>query len=524
MLQFFNDHNVKVTKHMTSNLLMACTIIGTSVFAYGFDTAVLDTIQAMTPFEKRFGEFDPKTKKYGFSADHLAYFNSFPLILFALGVIVASQIGERFGRKAVLIIMNCICMSGIAVCYTSKTFGQILAGRMIIQMHVGMEAWCVPMFTAEIVPAAVRGRMVAFYTFNHIFAAFIASIVTNKTSTYKDDSSWQIPIICMFIWPAIVLLGAILVPESPRWLLRRGQQEKASRNLQYLNGAVDGYSVEAEITLLNEALEASRMSKMGSWKELVRGPNLRRTMTGIVASACTQLTGQSFASQYGAIFLKSINVMDAFTATMIKRSFLVFGCLLVIFFIDRVGRRRFFLFFGSFSAASLLAMGALGSISPATLEVKKGIVAMAMFFPFCYITAFASTTTVVQAEVPHTTLRDKSMMVFWTFNNIFNFAATFTLPYLLKAPYANLQSRVGFIYGATSLLALIWGYFYLPDLKGRSLEEIDEMFEARVPARKSRGWKSSNAGAILTELENNPDGFTEAKLKQSEHLESSEKV
>lgn len=240
-------------------------------------------------FIKRFGEFDTATKKYEISASHLAYLNSFPLILYAVGVILASQVGERWGRRTVRIhmlnsehwisdlilkvflVMNVICLSGVTICYTAKTYGQFLAGRMIVQMHVGMEAWLIPMFQAEIVPAAIRGSMVVSYTFNHVFATFLSSIVTNATSKFPDDSSWKIPVACMFAFPSLTLLLSFLVPESPRWLLRKGKTEHASRSLYYLNSAKPGFVVDDQIRLLREALEESEHK--GQWKDLVKGSN-----------------------------------------------------------------------------------------------------------------------------------------------------------------------------------------------------------------------------------------------------------
>lgn len=77
-------------------------------------------------------------------------------------------------------------------------------------------------------------------------------------------------------------------------------------------------------------------------------------------------------------------------------------------------------------------------------------------------------------------------MIYWTIANISNFVASFTLPYLLYSPYAGLGPRVAFIYGATSTAAVVWTYVFVPDLTGRSLEEVDALFDAKVPARRSR--------------------------------------
>lgn len=89
---------------------------------------------------------------------------------------------------------------------------------------------------------------------------------------------------------------------------------------------------------------------------------------------------------------------------------------------------------------------------------------------------------VIKSEVPHTTLREKSNMVFWSVANILNFAVTFTVPYLLDA----IGSKVGFVYGSISTVCLVLIFFFVPEMTGRSLEEIDEMFESRIPAWKSR--------------------------------------
>ncbi len=91
------------------------------------------------------------------------------------------------------------------------------------------------------------------------------------------------------------------------------------------------------------------------------------------------------------------------------------------------------------------------------------------------------------AECPALDYRDKTANIGWNVQNAANFVVAFTIPYLLNADGANLGSKLGFIYGAIALLGLIWAFFYLPELGGRSLEEIDEMFEQKIPARMSRG-------------------------------------
>lgn len=83
--------------------------------------------------------------------------------------------------------------------------------------------------------------------------------------------------------------------------------------------------------------------------------------------------------------------MNAFTATLIKRGLLCIGCLVVIFGVDKTGRRRMFLGGSFLTALALMVMGGLGTINPASISVKKGIVAMALMYPATYINSFAAT-------------------------------------------------------------------------------------------------------------------------------------
>ncbi len=110
---------------------------------------------------------------------------------------------------------------------------------------------------------------------------------------------------------------------------------------------------------------------------------------------------------------------------------------------------------------------------------------------------------IVSAEVPHLRLRDKVLTVSYIASFIIEFGVSFSLPYLLYAPYANLESRVGFIYGGVAVLGLIWSYFYLPETTGRSLEEMEELWQENVPPRQFALYhtKTNGVGSRVSKLE-----------------------
>ena len=223
-------------------------------------------------FVNRFGTYNPKTKKFAITPKNLSLLNSLPRITFGLGIVFGGLVGERFGRRPVYILMLLICEVGTIISYLSRNFGQILAGRMLNQMYIGMEAWLVPMFHAEIVPAPIRGMVVVGYVFNHVFGSFIMSCITYKTSQWTTEHCWQIPVAMMFIIPTFALALCWLIPESPRWLLRKGNDEKALEMMRYIYGSNPEYAPEHEISLLKASLELD--TEKGAWKDLFTGTNL----------------------------------------------------------------------------------------------------------------------------------------------------------------------------------------------------------------------------------------------------------
>ncbi|CAG8033353.1 unnamed protein product [Penicillium salamii] len=467
------------------NLLLAIIVINISVFSFGFDQSVFSTIQAMDAYEERFGTYDPSTQTWGFTAEHLSFLNSFGLPAKCLGAVLGLLIAERFGRRPSYIAMQFIVIIGIAVSYSAQTFGQALGGRIIVQCFVGWDNFLAPMFLAEISPTALRGGIVVVYVFAHILGSLICSFVTLATSSYEGDSSWKIPLAAMFSFPLFVLVFFWFIPESPRWLVRKGQDEQAVKHLRWLKGSsVSEQEAIDEVHSLHESIHSDLETK-GHWVDFLKGSNRRRLGIAIGVAMFNQLTGQSFMSQYGAIFIKSLETMSPFTFKVISSAVTCLGPIITFSFVDIVGRRKFYLTAGSACTAVLLICGGLGT-GNVTSSDKTGILTACVLFGWFYIMSFGAIGAVTAAEVPHLQLRDKSsMVVYWT-QFICDFVVSYTLPYLLKAGYANLQSKVGFIYGGFGITGIIWAYFCLPDMSGRSLEELEVMWTEKVPARQFR--------------------------------------
>ncbi|KAM0269405.1 hypothetical protein ACHAQH_009766 [Verticillium albo-atrum] len=127
-------------------------------------------------------------------------------------------------------------------------------------------------------------------------------------------------------------------------------------------------------------------------------------------------------------------------------------------------------------------------------NVKNGIVAMPVTFAVGFCLGWAPLSHVVAAEIPTTALRDLTYALGSVFNLVIQFAISFSIPYLLSPDYAGLGSNVGFIFGSTAFLALLFSWFCIPECGGKTLEEIDELFLRGVPISKFRATHSGVGG------------------------------
>lgn len=157
---------------------------------------------------------------------------------------------------------------------------------------------------------------------------------------------------------------------------------------------------------------------------------------------------------------------------------------------------------------ALFSMGGLGTVSHPDRGVKSGILAMLTIFGAGFQVGWGPLSHVVAAEIPTMRLRDQTYAIGACFNIALQFAISFSLPYLLNAPYANLGAKVGFIFGSTAFCAIIFSIIGIPECKGKTLEEIDNLFLEGVPIRKF-GKTDGRHGVLDTKISESQDAKTE---------------
>ncbi|PWY69014.1 putative sugar transporter [Aspergillus sclerotioniger CBS 115572] len=489
-------------QYFNTRLATACSLIAISSLNYGFDNQGFSTTEAMDAFDRRFGELDAATETYASDPSWLSMFNSLNYIGFAVGVFIGSVISSRFGRRWCMFCMSGYALITATITVTSQNRDQILAARILNYVYVGMELAVVPTFQSEIVPAPVRGLVVGTYQFSIILGGLIINSICKGTSGIQSDRAWRIPLGLYYIVPSIILCS-------------RGRTDEAKRSLYLLrDGCFSREKIEAEFHELQAVLELEARS--GLWADLVKGADLQRTALVVMVNFFQQATGQAFASQYGTVYIKQLGTVNPFTIGVVLAVINLVSMLVTLACTDKVGRRPMLLISSAVMAVGMLTMGGLVTVTPLTVPMKKGIVAMYVFLAVGFSLGWGPQAYIMATELPALRLRDKTLQLGFIVNVISNFVVNFTIPYLVDAEYANLESKVGFIFGFLCVCAFVTTYFFVPEYRGKTLEEIDVIFNSGVKLGK---FGSTDASLLLARPQSSKNAKTETEVsveKQSD--------
>jgi sugar porter (SP) family MFS transporter len=383
----------------------------------------------------------------------------------AAGAALSGWASDRFGRRLVLFAAGILfCVSALGAAFPSQLW-QLLAARVLGGLAIGSASLIVPLYIAEIAPARARGRLV---TLNQlaIVTGILVAFVSNYALARIAHGSWR----WMFglgAIPAVALCGSLLwIPESPRWLLQRGNRERARATLQRISPEID---VDRALNEIAESLT----EETGTYRELLSHALRKPLALTIMLAIIQQVTGINTVLYYGAIVFAEHGGASASQAigmnVMVGVVNLIFT-VVALLAIDRLGRRPLL----------LMATGGMGVclvVFAAMLKYVPGHSALLIVPVLGYVACFAfglgTGVWVCLAELFPNRIRGRAMsiatMVLW----ISVSCVTATFLSLIK-----LFSASGVFLGYAVLCALSFIYIYLrlPETKNRTLEEIAVMW------------------------------------------------
>ncbi|KAL4985722.1 general substrate transporter [Aspergillus falconensis] len=474
----------------TPMLLFSCFCLLTGDMLFGYDTGSFGGILGNPGFINQFGTYDPEAQVYTIESLRTSLVSSLAFIGKFIGCLFAGPAIEKYGHRVVFQGLSMISIIGVIIEITAADtapgtgrLAQFIVGRIIVYISVGLAEVNVTTYQSEIVPASFRGLVVVSLQLFLVAGSLLASGINKAFETRTDSVGWKTVTGIQFLFPVLIITCTWFIPHSPRWLLSKDREEEAVAALRSLRPKGDDTNgnCEAEFQKIRNSLHED--IHKASWADLVRGSNLRRTLIVIACYFFQQATGQAFVSTYQTRFYQQNGFAEhAYTYPVVSSVFGFAAVLIAMFLVDKLGRRYTFFISYIFQALWMYVLAGLGAQPQPSSTARNTIVAAFMLYQLFYNAGGASIPYLIGAEVPNAAVREKTQSLGAAWNVIWAFVTNFIIPYMM----ADIHFGVGYVFGSVSVVALMWTFFFLPETKGRTLEELDTVFAVRYnPFRRA---------------------------------------
>jgi SP family sugar:H+ symporter-like MFS transporter len=470
---------------------------------FGYDTGTISGILAMPYWQSLFstGYVDPNGDRNITTSQESAIVSILSAGTF-FGALASPFMADYIGRKPALMISTWVFNLGVILQTAATAIPMFLAGRFFAGFGVGLISALIPLYQSETAPKWIRGAIVGAYQWAITIGLLLAAVVNNATGKRNDTGSYRIPIAVQFAWSIILFGGMLLLPETPRYLVRAGKIDRAHKALGRIRRLpIDHPAVLHEVEEVKANHEFESSLGQASYLDCFRPPILKRQFTGMALQALQQLTGINFIFYYGTKYFQNSGVSSGFVISMITSAINVASTIPGMWAVDRFGRRPLLLWGAIGMCVSQLIVAVVGTVSTGQTDTGEITVKSpagqkaAVSFVCIYIFFFASTwgplAWVVTGEIFPLKTRAKSLSMSTATNWLFNWAIAYSTPYLVNYGdgFANLQSKIFFIWFGCCFLCIAFVYFFIYETKGLSLEQVDQLYEEVSVASKSVHWQ-----------------------------------
>ncbi|KAG7099954.1 hypothetical protein E1B28_001747 [Marasmius oreades] len=449
----------------------------------------------MPDFVRRFGEPDGNGG-FVLSADRQAIITSLLSAGTFVGALGQAFTSDRFGRKGSIFIWSVIFTIGTTIqTATVNSLAQITIGRFIAGLGVGALSAIVPLYNGETAPKALRGTLLVLYQLQIIVGIFISYIIDLGTHKVPSSVSWRVPVGLQIAWGLFLCSGIFFLPESPRHLLGTGQTAQATKVIAELNGVPEDDPLVAELVGdLQFAINAENEGGKATWLECFSTRNAlwKRTLNGMMLMFIQQLNGQNFYYYYGPTFFSAAKTgLDPLAIQAILGGVSVFGTIPALYLIEAWGRRLSVLTGAVLEALCSLIAGLVGHFLLASSNPdtnKRGgdvLVAFAVLHVLSFSIFWGPVPWVYLGESFPLRVRPKCIALGSATNWLWNFLLSFFAPKIA----AKIGPLILMIFFGMLVFGYVYVWLFIPETKGLSLEEVDEMYRAGIKPWRSASWK-----------------------------------
>jgi len=496
-------------------------VFGVAVFAsmggflFGYDQGVMSNLLTTENFGAQFPRIysDADIKGWVVSILQLGAF---------LGALFNGPFAQRFSRKYSMMTAVCIFIVGSILQAAAKNEAMIFVGRILAGFAIGMLSHVVPMYQSEISPPEIRGSLVALQQFAITVGIlvsfwldygfhFIGGVTCMKNAKEGEEFdpysvpasgcdgqkevTWRVPLALQIVPSLILGFGMMFFPFSPRWLAQQGRNEEALAVVAKLRGLpAEHEDVQIEFKEIIAAVRFDELSTaekypgMGGFKLAITQyktlftvrPLVKRIVIGCLMQVGQQFTGINAIIYYAPTIFSGLG-LDGNTTSLLATG--IVGVINVVFtlpaimFLDRFGRKKLLMVGAVGMGISHAIVAALSATYDGKFETNPGAGWAGVAFIYFFIANFAYSWGpigwVLPSEIFPMSARSKAMSITTSVNWLMNFVIGRATPSMLR----DIKYGTYILFACCCALMFLWVWFFVPETKGKTLEEMDHVFK-----------------------------------------------
>ncbi|KAF2117246.1 sugar transporter [Lophiotrema nucula] len=476
----------------------------------GYDSSLMGSINALENFTTYYNLPTKGTTSTGIVFS-----------IFQIGQMTASLfvwIADWQGRKRLIFIGAAGVIVGTIVTATARTLPTFIGGRFLLSFFAQLACAASPLYLVEVAPPQYRGTLAGMYNTFYYFGSILATSAVYGSHKHLSDNGnidWRLPLWLQMVCPGFVSFVILFFPESPRWLCGKDRHEEARAFLvkYHANGDPDHPLVALEMAEMVDSLAREPVTNWRNFFDLRVLFKTRarryRTMLNFTFAFFGQFSGNNVNSYYLPYLLTNVGITSTDTKLLLNIMYALVGYIFATAgarMHDVFGRRKMLLgaTAGLIISLAIAAGTAAGYVQTKSQVASSASIAFIFIFGAIFAFGFTSMQPIYPAEVMSNDMRAKGMGTYKLIGGCAGFINTFAAPTALT----NIGYWFYVFFVFWDCLEFAFMYFFFVETKGLTLEEMDDIFEAKNPRKASTDVKRVRFRTVLKE-----DGKIEEEIR-----------